>query len=66
MSTRGGPPAWRLSEGLTTPHHKIPNCYDTLHRASDPGDSCEHGNEPSGTTKGGNFMTGLCAMELDI
>jgi len=32
---RGGPPAWGLGEGLTTPHHKTLACYEMLHRVSD-------------------------------
>jgi hypothetical protein len=42
------PPCWGLSEGLTTPHRKIPACYEMLHTSSEAG-SCEHGNEPSGS-----------------
>jgi hypothetical protein len=30
--TKGGPSAWGLGEGLTTPHHKKPACYEMLHR----------------------------------
>jgi hypothetical protein len=33
--TSGGPPAWALGVGLTTPHHKKRVCYEVLHRASD-------------------------------
>jgi hypothetical protein len=33
--TRGDPPAWGLSEGLTTPHFKKPACFEMLHRASE-------------------------------
>jgi hypothetical protein len=29
----GGPSAWGLDEGLTTPHPKKPACYRMLHRA---------------------------------
>jgi hypothetical protein len=25
---------------------------------------CEHNNEPSGSIKGGEFIEGLCSMEL--
>jgi hypothetical protein len=47
------PPAWELGEGLTTPHCKTPACYEMLHRASKLMDTCEHGNEPLGSIKGG-------------
>jgi hypothetical protein len=30
---RGGPPAWGLGGGLTTPHKNF-NCYEIYHRAS--------------------------------
>jgi hypothetical protein len=33
--TRGGPPAWRLGEVLTTPHLQKSPCYETYHKASD-------------------------------
>jgi len=29
----GGSPAWRLGEGLTTPHRMKATCYEMLHRA---------------------------------
>jgi hypothetical protein len=41
-----------LSGGLTTLRIK-PSCYEMLHRASDLEGSCENGNEPSGSIKGG-------------
>jgi hypothetical protein len=28
--TKGGPPAWRLDEGLISPHRKRPACYNML------------------------------------
>jgi len=43
------PPAWRLGEELTAAF------YEMLHRVS--GGSCEHGNEPLGSIKGGEFLT---------
>jgi len=33
--TRGGPPAWRLGVGLTTPHRKKLICYEMFQSASD-------------------------------
>jgi hypothetical protein len=53
---KGCPPAWGLGEGLTTPCHKEPSCYETLHRASELVVSCEHGNEPSDSIKSGEFL----------
>jgi hypothetical protein len=38
----GGPPAWLLGEGLTTPHREK--------------DSYLQGTEPSGSIKGGEFL----------
>jgi hypothetical protein len=54
--TRGGPPARELIEGLTIPHRKTPACYEIFHRASELAGSCEHGNEPLGSIKGGEFL----------
>jgi hypothetical protein len=54
--TRGGPPAWGLGEGLTTPHHKNPSCYEMLHRSLDFAGYCEHGGEPLASIKGGEFL----------
>jgi hypothetical protein len=31
----GGPPAWGLDEGLTTPHRKEIACYEMLHRTAE-------------------------------
>jgi len=42
-------------EGLTILHCKKPTCYEVLHRASELVGSCEHGNEPSGSIKSGEF-----------
>jgi hypothetical protein len=33
--TKGGPPAWGLGVGLTTPHRKKQIRYEKLHKASD-------------------------------
>jgi hypothetical protein len=38
--TRGGPPAWGLGVGLTTPHRKKQACYETKHEASELGRVC--------------------------
>jgi len=46
--TMGGPPAWGLGDGLTTPHRKN---QLMLHGASKFARSCGHGNEPSGSIK---------------
>jgi hypothetical protein len=51
----GGPPAWRMGVRLTT-HRKKKACYEMLHRASKFAGCCEHGNEPSGSIKGGEFL----------
>jgi hypothetical protein len=50
------PPPWGLGEGLTTPHHKKPACYEMLHRSSELVGSSEHSNEPFGSIKGGKFL----------
>jgi len=39
----------QMSEGLATPHHEEPACYEMLHRASELVGCCEHGNEPLGS-----------------
>jgi len=44
-----------LSEGLTTQDKKRAR-YEMLHRASDLAGFCEHGNEPSDSIKGGEFL----------
>jgi hypothetical protein len=49
----GGPPSWRLGEGLTT----LPASYEMLHMAS--AGSCEHSNEPWVSIKGGEFLDNL-------
>jgi hypothetical protein len=49
-----GPSHWGLGGELTTPHCKnqhVTKCY-TGPRAG----SCEHGNEPSGSIKDGEFL----------
>jgi hypothetical protein len=47
-----------LGEGLTTSNHKIKRaCYEMLHMTSEfVASSCEHGNEPSGSIKGGELF----------
>jgi hypothetical protein len=52
----GVPPAWGLGMGLTSPHSKKLACYEMLHRASELAGSCEHGNKPSDSIKGGEFL----------
>jgi hypothetical protein len=57
--TRGGPPAWRLGRGLVTPRHKnqlVMECYKGPRIWTPVANSCEHGNEPSGSVKGGEFL----------
>jgi len=58
QSTRGGLPAWGLREGLITPRlKKKTSSYEMEHKAANLAGSCEHGNEPSGFVKGGEFLT---------
>jgi hypothetical protein len=45
-----------FGEGLTTPRHKKPACYDILHRALELVGCYEHGNEPLFYTKSGKFL----------
>jgi len=54
--TGGRPPLWGLGEGLSTPRRKEKACYEMLHRVSEFVNCCEHGNEPSGSRKGGEFL----------
>jgi len=54
--TRGGPLAWGLGEVLTTPHRKIPACYEKLHITSELAGSCEHDNKSSVSIKGREFL----------
>jgi hypothetical protein len=35
IADKGGPPAWVLGMGLTTPHRKKLACYEMSQRASD-------------------------------
>jgi hypothetical protein len=51
-----GTPVRVLGRELTTPHHKKTASYEIFHRASDLAGYCEHGNEPSGSMKGGEFL----------
>jgi hypothetical protein len=55
-SRSGGPPALGLGEVLTTSHRKTVSSYEMFARASVT-DTCECGNEPSGSIKWGNFLT---------
>jgi hypothetical protein len=54
--TRGGPSAWVRGEGLTSPHRQRATCYEMLRRTSELTCSCEHGNEPSDSLEGGEFV----------
>jgi len=49
-------PFWWLDKRLTSPNCKKPACYEMLCRASELVSSCEHGNEPSGSVKGREFL----------
>jgi hypothetical protein len=54
---RGGPLALWLGVGLTTPYCKRNlTRYELLHSVSDLPGSCEHGTEPQGSIKGGEFL----------
>jgi hypothetical protein len=71
QSTKGGPPTWRLREGLISPCHKKKTaCYKMLHRSLDgffgmskrqgseegPVEgSCENGNEALSSIKKGGW-----------
>jgi len=57
--TKGGPTAWGLGEGLTTPHCKKTAHYEMLHRTSDFAGHCEHDDEHLGSIKGGEFLDWL-------
>jgi hypothetical protein len=50
---------WSSSDGLTTPHRKKTVYYKMLHRALELDDCFEHGNEPSCSIKGGEFLACL-------
>jgi hypothetical protein len=45
-----------ISLPINSPHRKTPACYKMLHRASELVGSYEHGNETSGSIKGGKFL----------
>jgi len=48
-----------MGEGLTTPNSKKKKtCHEMLNRASELVDSCEHGNEISGSIRGGWMLNG--------
>jgi hypothetical protein len=51
-----GSSAWGLGEGLRTHHYKKTACYEMLHKTFELAGSYEHGNEPSGSIKGGEFL----------
>jgi hypothetical protein len=60
VSCYSDPTAWGLGEGPTTGHRKKKTArYEMLHRALELAGSCEHGNEPSGSIKGGEFLDKL-------
>jgi len=48
-----------MGERLTTLHCKKKKkaCYEMLHKALELAGTCEHGNEPSGSIKGGESAT---------
>jgi hypothetical protein len=56
--TISGLPAWCLGEVLTTPYRKNLSCYEIFtQKASDlDSDTCECGNEHSGSIKCGEFL----------
>jgi hypothetical protein len=53
--TRAGSPAWSLGEGIITSRHKKKKLV-TKRYTRFQADSCEHGNDPSGSMKGGEFL----------
>jgi hypothetical protein len=53
---KGGPPARRMGEGLTTPYHKKKTCCEMMHKISGLAGPCEHGNGTSGSIKSGEFL----------
>jgi hypothetical protein len=56
---------WGWAGGSQILTVKGPACYKMLHRVSDLACSCEHGNEPSGSIKGGKpRMRGKIILEL--
>jgi hypothetical protein len=60
QSTMGGPPARCLDEGLTTSHRKKSVMQRLGICSTGPVvDSCEHGNNISGSMKDGKFLDQL-------
>jgi hypothetical protein len=57
--TRGGRPAYKLGTRLTTPHCKKQFVMKYYTGPENWMDSCEHGNEPSGSIKGRQFLDKL-------
>jgi len=55
-SRQGSSPALGLREELTISYRKKTACYEMLNRDSELGGSCEHGNEPSSSIKGREFL----------
>jgi hypothetical protein len=53
QSTWGGLSAWGLGKGITTPHHTKKHIVT---EASQLTGCCEHGNEHSGSLKGGESV----------
>jgi hypothetical protein len=54
-----GPVAWGLGKGLTTHRHKRSASYGMLRAGPwkrPAAGSCEQGDEPSGSVKGGVFL----------
>jgi hypothetical protein len=61
-TSRGGLSNWGLGGGLTVPHHTkqyFMKCYTVLAPLAD---SCGHGYEPTGSIKGGDFVTVLLVL----
>jgi hypothetical protein len=56
LLTVKGPPVWGLGEGLITPHLNKTSLLWNVTQGFGIGGCCEHGNEPSGSVKGGEFL----------
>jgi len=57
VADKGWSSSLGLGDGLTTPHRKKKTaCYEMLCRTLNLAGSCEHGNEPSRSIKGGEFL----------
>jgi hypothetical protein len=58
-------PAWGLEYRLKTPsHNKKIACYETIYGTSELVGFCEHGNEPTGSIRGGVFLDYLSDSQL--